>query len=78
MMSKIFLCVLICTFLLISGCSGDKTESDRAGQGTQTLGHALAGKVLDPCELLTMTDAQSLVGEPVNEGKRDEQRNNFV
>lgn len=72
-MTKKLLCILACTIFLISGCGGDKAESDRAGQGTQILGHPFLGKALEPCELITITDAQSLVGEPVNEGKLDEQ-----
>jgi hypothetical protein len=52
--SLVFVAVLIAT--LAGGCSGSKSETQ-----------SRKGKIIDPCELISKTDAEQLIGEPMKD-----------
>ncbi|MCJ7601349.1 MAG: hypothetical protein MUO63_07575 [Desulfobulbaceae bacterium] len=77
-MGKRYLCLLVSTLILFAGCGGDDKSSE-SSQGKQTAvqatkGHSADCRLIEPCELITKTDAESLIGEAVKDGQYDEQK----
>ena len=53
-----------------SGCSADTQE---AGQ-EKTVSQPLQQDLIEPCELITKSDAETLLGEPVKDAEKSEQQ----
>ncbi|MCG8341855.1 MAG: hypothetical protein MI684_03360 [Chlorobiales bacterium] len=60
---------LVCC-LLTFGCATDSKTPDQE----QPTGEISMGILIEPCELITKTDAETLLGEPVKEPEKSEQQ----
>jgi hypothetical protein len=76
-MGKRYLCLFVSSLILFTGCGGNDPGSE-SGQGKQTEVQATERsadcQLKEPCELITRAEAGSLLGEPVKDGKYDEQK----
>ena len=56
--------------LLTFGCATDSKTPDQE----QPIGEISMGILIEPCELITKTDTETLLGEPVKEPEKSEQQ----
>lgn len=67
------LCIIVLFFgfsFAFSGCSADKGETEPE----KTLSQTQRQTLIEPCELITKSDAESLLGEPVKAAEKSEQK----
>jgi len=59
----------LCAFLLISGCSGNSSKQSESSSGNASV-QQQASKIIEPGDLITAKDAETMLGEPVKPAEK--------